>query len=153
MGGWMDSGYDYIRDNGGIESDADYPYTATDSSECKASGASVATLSSYVDLPVGDESSLLDAVANVGPVAVAVDATHYGFQMYSDGVYNEPNNCGGMMVNHSAMVIGYGTEGGADYWLVKNTWGPDWGKDGYIKMTRNANNQCGIADMASYPIV
>ncbi|KAF0291937.1 Digestive cysteine proteinase 2 [Amphibalanus amphitrite] len=142
----------YIKDNGGIESDASYPYTASDGGRCKATGHSVATLSSYVDIPAGSETDLLDAVATAGPVVVVVDATRYGFQMYSGGVYDDPG-CSATYENHSALAVGYGTEDGKDYWLVKNSWGTDWGADGYIKMRRNANSQCGIADMASYPVV
>ena len=142
--------HSYIRDNGGIETESTYPYTGQDGS-CKGSGNSVATVSSYVDIPSGSESSLLDAVANVGPVATSVNAALYTFQMYSGGVYNDPG-CSGMSPNHGIMVAGYGTEAGSDYWLAKNTWGADWGLDGYIKLSRNANNQCGIATTASYPV-
>merc|ERR1711963_1100015 len=84
-GGWMDSAFEYIRDNGGIEAEAAYPYTARDG-HCKAVGNNVATLSSYVDVRSGSESALQDAVANVGPVAVAIDASHFSFQLYSGGV-------------------------------------------------------------------
>ena len=112
----------------------------------------MATLSSYVDIRSGSESSLLDAVANVGPVAVAIDASHFSFQLYSGGVYNE-RSCSSSRLDHGVLAVGYGTEGGSDYWLVKNSWGTGWGMDGYIKMSRNANNQCGIATSASYPVV
>merc|ERR1711941_207677 len=50
-------------------------------------------------------------------------------------------------------VIGYGNYQGSDYWLVKNSWGTGWGLDGYIMMSRNRNNNCGIASQALYPIV
>ncbi|KAF0291935.1 Cathepsin L [Amphibalanus amphitrite] len=150
-GGWMDSAFQYIRDHGGIQSEASYPYTARDGT-CKASGNNVATLRSYADIHSGSESGLLDAVANVGPVAVAIDASHFSFQLYSGGVYNEAH-CSSSRLDHGVLAVGYGTESGQDYWLVKNSWGTGWGLSGYIKMSRNAGNQCGIATSASYPIV
>lgn len=51
------------------------------------------------------------------------------------------------------LITGYGTENGTDYWIVKNSWGTGWGEHGFLKMSRNANSQCGIAFLPVYPIM
>jgi cathepsin H len=53
-------------------------------------------------------------------------------------------------VNHAVLAVGYGTENGMDYWLIKNSWGTDWGMDGFFKIQRGVN-MCGIAQCNSYP--
>ena len=104
----------------------------------------------FFEIPRGNESFLQVAVAFGGPVSVTIDAGQLSFQMYVDGVYDEPS-CSSTQLDHAVLVVGYGTLDGKDYWLVKNSWGVTWGMKGYILMTRNKNNQCGIATQAVYP--
>jgi len=151
-GGLMDNAFEYIREVGGLESEADYPYTAVDGT-CKVQKSKfVGHVSGYTDIPSGDEHALMMAVAQYGPVSVAIDASNFTFQLYRGGVYQEPN-CSPTNLDHGVLVVGYGEENGQKYWLVKNSWGASWGEQGYIKMARGANNMCGVASMASFPHV
>ncbi|XP_061651837.1 cathepsin L.1 [Phyllopteryx taeniolatus] len=152
MGGLMDDAFQYIRSNGGIDTEESYPYQAEDG-ECHYNPANIgATCTGYVDVKEGDEGALKEAVATVGPVSVAIDASHESFQLYESGLYDEPE-CSSSELDHGVLAVGYGTDNGRDYWLVKNSWGLQWGDKGYIMMSRNKHNQCGIATAASYPLV
>ncbi|KAF2068296.1 hypothetical protein CYY_010379, partial [Polysphondylium violaceum] len=132
------------------DTEASYPYTG-EQGKCKFNKDNIgATLSSYIDVTHGSESDLESEVAN-GPVSVAIDASHNSFQLYKSGVYFE-KKCSSTQLDHGVLAVGYGTENGSDYWIVKNSWGQDWGQSGYILMARNKNNACGIASMASRPI-
>lgn len=151
-GGLMDSAFQYAIDNG-ITGESDYQYTATDGT-CQTGQPTRATFSSFVDVTPDDEDQLKNAVA-LGPVSVAIEADQFQFQFYGGGVFND--ECG-TNLDHGVLVVGYGHDDGygLDYWTVKNSWGNTWGEEGYIRIARNtesAEGLCGIAMMASYPVV
>jgi len=151
-GGLMDQGFQYIKANHGIDTEASYPYTAQQGS-CKYNPSnSGATDTGFVDVPQGDEQALKKAVATVGTISIAIDASHQSFQFYSTGVYDEPE-CSSSQLDHGVATVGYGSSNGQDYWIVRNSWGETWGQQGYIWMSRNKSNQCGVASQASYPLV
>jgi len=152
-GGLMDQAFSYIKDNKGIDTEDSYPYKAVDQT-CKFSADSVgATDTGFVDVQSKSEDALKQAVGSIGPVSVAIDASHASFQLYSHGIYHE-RLCSPTRLDHGVLAVGYDSDGqGKDYWIVKNSWGTVWGDKGYIKMARNQNNNCGIATAASYPTV
>jgi len=146
-GGLPVNGIQYVIDNGGIDTEASYKYTARNG-HCHFKKSTIgATISGIKTIPSGNEKALQKTVAKDGPVSVGIDASHFSFQLYNSGVYNEMS-CSSSQLDHGVAVVGYGTEDGKDYYLVKNSWGKTWGESGYIKMSRNHNNQCGIATTA-----
>jgi len=151
-GGLMDQASEYIKENMGIDTEDSYPYEAIDD-KCRFDAKNVgAEDTGFTDIKTKDESALQEAVATVGPISVAIDASHASFQLYKHGIYNEIF-CSQIRLDHGVLAVGYGNDSGKDYWLVKNSWGQGWGDQGYIKMSRNKRNQCGIATAASYPLV
>ncbi|KAJ4700532.1 Senescence-specific cysteine protease [Melia azedarach] len=150
-GGMMDDAFKYIIENQGIASEKTYPYEGMDGTCDKEKAEErAAQITKYEDVASNDEGALLNAVANQ-PVSVAIDASN--LQLYDGGIFD--GECG-TSLNHGVTVVGYGkSEEGRKYWLIKNSWGSDWGEGGYFMLQREGGapeGQCGVAMSASYPV-
>nr|BAJ88051.1 predicted protein [Hordeum vulgare subsp. vulgare] len=151
-GGLPSQAFEYIKYNGGIDTEESYPYKGVNGvCHYKAENAAVQVLDS-VNITLNAEDELKNAVGLVRPVSVAFQVID-GFRQYKSGVYTS-DHCGTTPddVNHAVLAVGYGVENGVPYWLIKNSWGADWGDNGYFKMEMG-KNMCAIATCASYPVV
>jgi len=133
-GATSELGYDYVAKTG-IASEKDYPYRAV-TGTCDESKPKSAHIKSFVQLPENNYTALVTAIATVGPIAVSVDANSWGG--YSRGVFN---GCSfnRVDINHAVQLVGYGTDAGKDYWIVRNSWGGFWGESGYIRMLKHSD--------------
>ena len=143
----MDQAFTYLEKNA-IETESAYPYTGRDG-KCHASGG-VAKVTTFTDVTVNDPTALATALQE-GPVSIAVDAS-LAWQFYFGGIVK--HFCG-TSLDHGVLLVGYGTDKGTDYWLVKNSWGAGWGEKGYIRILRDMSKTgpgtCGLQQAASYP--
>jgi len=140
----MDYGFRYAESNP-LELENDYPYTARDGSCKYVASKGVGKVKSYRDVSRDTTGHQLEAAINIGPVSIAVEADQYVFQGYTGGVIT--SGCG-TRLDHGVLAVGYGTDAGQDYFIVKNSWGASWGDNGYLKI---APSQCGITLQPSYP--
>ena len=85
----------------------------------------------------------------IGPISAGMDASWETFHMYKKGIYSD-SHCSSFHLDHGVLIVGYGTENGEDYFLVKNSWSTKWGMDGYFMISRK-HNMCGMASQASLP--
>ncbi|NP_001104878.2 maize insect resistance 2 precursor [Zea mays] len=151
-GGLMDNAFVFMIKNGGIDTEADYPFTGHDGTcDLKLKNTRVVSIDSFERVPINYERALQKAVAHQ-PVSASIEASRRAFQLYSSGIFD--GRCG-TYLDHGVTVVGYGSEGGKDYWIVKNSWGTQWGEAGYVRMARNVRvraGKCGIAMEPLYPV-
>ncbi|CAF0777551.1 unnamed protein product, partial [Brachionus calyciflorus] len=149
-GGFEEPAFRYIKKYG-IMNESDYNYNDDRVYKCKYNDTNTWKIESFRIIPI-NERQLQKAVATIGPISVAIH-TNRQFEYYKQGVYvNEKCKKDYYSLNHAVLVVGYDHDlsSGYDYWIVKNSWGKDWGENGYIRMRRNFNNMCGIATNGLY---
>merc|ERR1711964_176346 len=119
-------------------------------SSCSA-GLTKGAVSGYKDVSQNSEQALMSALQQQ-PVSIAIEADKSVFQLYTSGVLS--STCG-TSLDHGVLAVGYGTENGTDYWLVKNSWGSSWGDEGYVKLLRGkgGSGECGLLQASSYPVM
>ena len=148
-GGLMDYAFEYAEKTA-LDLESQYPYHGRQST-CSVPATGTAKVVSYADVTPKSPTALQAAVAQ-GPVSVAIDAAGLAFQLYHGGIIKR--FCG-TSLDHGVLAVGYGTDNGTDYWLVKNSWGAGWGEKGYVRIKRDMSKTdagtCGIQLAASYP--
>lgn len=154
-GGLMDNAFEYATDHY-MCSEENVPYEAKKDktlNECYNCNALV-ELKGCVDVPTNNQTALKIAVSRQ-PVSVAIEADTLLFDDYEGGIISS-TSCG-TNLDHGVLIIGYGSENGEDYWLLKNSWGTSWGEKGFFRIKRDDNEEgpgiCGIASTASYPVL
>ena len=97
-----------------------------------------------------DESTVKNILLAKGPLSIGIDASLSSFSFYSHGIYDDPQCKNGVDdLDHSVLLVGYGTLSGTDYWLVKNSWSTYWGNLGYVTFGVK-NNVCGVMTQPTY---
>ena len=142
-GGLQDNAYNYYEDGNDAMLESSYKYQGVKGScAYDASEATNVTVSNYVDVTPSNPTQM-KAALNTQPLAVAIEADKMVFQTYQSGVLTS-SKCGENL-DHAVLAVGYGTEDGQDYWLVKNSWNTTWGDQGYIKLGMDSTNgTCGV---------
>ncbi|KAI3777465.1 hypothetical protein L1987_47265 [Smallanthus sonchifolius] len=150
-GGLMNNAFEYILKAGGLQKEADYPYTGKDGT-CKFDNSKIAASVSNFSVITTDEDQIAANLVAYGPLAIGINAAW--MQTYI-GQVSCPYICSKLNLDHGVLLVGYGSAGYAPlrfkekpYWIIKNSWGADWGEDGYYKIC-SGYNSCGMDNMVS----
>jgi len=136
--------YNYLATlakNGGQTSEAQYPYKGVDGVCKDGSTTAMAGISGFTKLTENSYDDVMNTLATVGPIAVAVDASSWSF--YSSGIFNGCPLNKNIDIDHLVQLVGYGVDGTQLYWIVRNSWGASWGEKGYIRLARQTSDYCG----------
>lgn len=149
-GGDPQFAYNYTK--GGIETDEEYPFAGVDQKCMKNLSLPAFKIQGYAQVPPNDNLALAAAVARQ-PVSICIDGDQTDFLLYTGGIYQSPDCTTNL--GHCLAIVGYGTEDGTDYWIVKNSYGTTWGEGGFIRMIKQNETGpgiCGITLEAVYPV-
>jgi len=148
-GGDPPSAYKFVISEGGMEDESDYPYTATDG-DCAFDASDVAvTISNWqYGTTNSDEQTMQNNLASWGPLSICVDAEPW--QDYTGGVLMG-SDCD-TQLDHCVQLVGYDMTQSTPFWIVRNSWGMDWGENGYIRL-EYGQDTCGLADEVTSAII
>lgn len=151
-GGDLVAAMHYVT-NVGVQTAAQYPFVGDSSNRCQIRNYSAANFEyspkNFTRVPANDSLELMAAVAQQ-PVSACIDVSDEMY-LYDSGIFNE--NCG-INIDHCVTIVGYGEENGVEFWIVKNSWGTDWGEGGYFKLLKSGTpgpGECGIRMESAYP--
>ncbi|KAM0032880.1 putative cathepsin F [Helianthus debilis subsp. tardiflorus] len=150
-GGLMNNAFEYILKAGGVQKEEDYPYTGKDGT-CHFDKSKIAASVTNFSVVSTDEDQIAANLVTYGPLAIGINAAW--MQTYI-GQVSCPYICSKLKMDHGVLLVGYGSAGYAPlrfkekpYWIIKNSWGVDWGEDGYYKLC-SGYNACGMDIMVS----
>ena len=159
-GGLMTNAMKWIKWNGGIDSESDYPYRGFFNlkpycQKKKEKNDKAVGVAKFTPLPPKDNVALMKAVTSQ-PISIGIDAASPAFQSYHSGVI--PASVCTTQIDHGVLLVGYGTDKdtGVDYWLIKNSWGKRWSEDGFFRLERTmapGPGTCGITLSALFPAI
>ena len=151
-GGLMEYSFNWLKKNGGLMLDSDYPYKGKKQT-CKSDKTKYINMkvTGYIKLgsststwsPV-DEEEMKEFLYENGPLTIAMNAN--SLQEYTEGIIDVPDSeCPTSGINHAVLLVGYGVDSksGLNYWIVQNVWGESWGESGYFRI-RRGNGTCGV---------
>lgn len=146
--------FNYIKANG-VARGIEYPYQQTQNPTCSYDSwmeFSAVTVLDWRYVPIFSDQFLEDLLYSVGPLSVGVNASLFSFLNYQSGIYSDPACQGG--VNHAMLLVGFGSdERYGKYWILRNSYGKTYGDKGYIRMTREIPNFCGLWEYVTFPII
>ncbi|CDW75439.1 cathepsin l [Stylonychia lemnae] len=147
-GGEMYLAFDYATKSP-LETEADYPYLAADEKCSYIASKGVVRAANFQRVEANSAAQLKTAI-NQGPVSVAIEADQYVFQGYQSGILD--STACGTQLDHGVLAVGYGSENGKEYYIVKNSWGTSWGENGFVRIAIvDGEGICGIQKDAVYP--